>query len=66
MDGVKKVKIPAGVKLGTKVRLKGLGFPSAGKHGHRGDFYVVVSLDVPSQLTPQQRAAVEALQTVDL
>lgn len=66
MDGVKKVKIPAGVKLGTKVRLRGLGFPSAGKHGHRGDFYVVVSLDVPSELTPAQRAAVEALQTVNL
>lgn len=66
MDGVKKVKIPAGVKPGTRVRLKGLGFPTAGKDGARGDFYVVIDLLVPDSLSAAQKTAVEALQDLDL
>lgn len=66
MDGFKKIKIPPGVKVGTKVRLKGLGFPVAGRESERGDFYVVVAIEVPTQLTPDQKKAVEALQTLDL
>lgn len=65
MDGPKKVKIPAGVKPGTKVRLKGLGFPKPGKAG-RGDFYVVIELKIPEKLTSQQLSVVESLQGVDL
>ena len=65
LDGVKRVKIPAGVKPGTKVRLKGLGFPVPGSD-ERGDFYVVVDLEVPKKLTAEQKTAVEALQALDL
>lgn len=65
LDGVKKVKIPAGVKPGTKVRLKGLGFPKTGT-GTRGDFYVVIELKIPEKLTDQQKTAIESLQSVDL
>jgi len=65
MDGVKKVKIPHGVRPGTKVRLKGLGFPIPGK-AMRGDFYVVIDFDVPEELSAEQRQAVENLATVDL
>jgi curved DNA-binding protein len=65
LDGVKKVKIPPGVKPGTKVRLKGLGFPVPGK-STRGDFYVVVSFDVPATLTDEQRRAIEQLATLGL
>lgn len=65
LDGVKKVKFPAGVKPGTRVRLKGLGFPRPGGGG-RGDFFAVVELDLPSGLTAEQREAVEALQKVGL
>lgn len=66
LDGSKKVKIPAGVKPGTKVRLKGLGFPRTGQRNARGDFFVVVGLEVPKKLTQSQRSAAEALQNVDL
>lgn len=65
LDGNKKLKIPAGVKTGTKIRLKGLGFPILGQ-STRGDFYAVVELDIPSTLTDAQRQAVEGLQSVDL
>ena len=65
MDGVKRVKIPAGVKPGTKVRLRGLGFAHPGKET-RGDLLVVVDLDIPTRLTTSQKNAVAALQEVDL
>lgn len=65
MDGIKKVKIPHGVRPGTKVRLKGLGFPVPGK-ATRGDFYVVIDFDMPEDLSPEQRQAVENLASVDL
>ncbi len=67
MDGVKKVKIPPGMKPGTHIRLKGLGFPVSGKDAHaRGDFFVVVDLQVPDKLSAEQKHAVEALQELDL
>ncbi len=65
MDGVKKVKIPEGVKPGTKVRLKNLGFPKQGQ-STRGDFYAVVDILVPQKLTDSQKSAALALQNVDL
>jgi curved DNA-binding protein len=65
LDGSKKVKIPAGVKPGTRVRLKGLGWPKMGSDA-RGDFHVVVELDMPAKLTAEQKAAAEALRDVDL
>lgn len=54
LDGTKRIKIPAGIQSGTKVRLKGLGFPQPGK-GSRGDFYVQIQIAVPQQLSPRQR-----------
>lgn len=65
LEGLKKIKVPAGVKPGTKIRLKGLGFPTPGKAG-RGDLYAVADLSVPDKLSKQQQTAVEALQEVDL
>lgn len=63
-DGEKKIKIPAGVKAGTKIRLKGLGFPAAG--GAQGDLYAVIDLDVIKDLNSAQKHAIEALQEAGL
>lgn len=60
MDGTKRLKVPAGIQPGTKIRLKGLGFPHMGKSG-RGDFYVRVGIKVPEQVTPPQRKLLEEL-----
>lgn len=60
MDGTKKVKIPAGVKPGTKIRLKGLGFPLPGK-SIRGDFFAVVDYEVPEKLSSKQMDLVRSL-----
>lgn len=61
--GEKKIKIPAGVKSGTKVRLKGLGFSSG---ANTGDLYAVIDLDVTKDLNSAQKSAIEALQEVGL
>ena len=60
MDGTKRIKVPAGIQPGTKIRLKGLGFPHMGKSGH-GDFYVRIGVKVPEQLTAEQRRLLQEL-----
>jgi curved DNA-binding protein len=60
LDGTKRIKVPAGIGSGTKIRLKGLGFPRMGKGG-RGDLYVLIGVRVPQHLTPRQRELVEEL-----
>jgi curved DNA-binding protein len=60
LDGTKKIKVPASVKPGTKIRLKNLGFPVPGK-SVRGDFFAVVEYDVPESLSEHQIVAVEKL-----
>jgi len=60
MEGTKRIKIPAGIQAGTKVRLKGLGFHQAGKK-ERGDMYVRIGVKVPEKLTPRQHELLEQL-----
>ncbi len=56
IDGSKKrVKIPAGMKVGGKIRLKGLGVGS-------GDLYAVVDVQVPKAVTQEQAELLEKLQ----
>ncbi|NDE13376.1 J domain-containing protein [bacterium] len=65
-EGHKTVKVPAGVQPGTKMRLKGLGFPHPGKSSTRGDLYAILEIDVPKHLTPEQEEAVRALRDAGL
>jgi curved DNA-binding protein len=58
MEGTKRIRIPAGIQPGTKVRLKGLGFPQAGR---RGDMYVRIVVQVPEHLSARQRELLEQL-----
>lgn len=64
-QGVKKVKIPAGVKLGTKIRLKGLGFNNL-RTKAPGDLFAVISLEVTKDLTAEQKELIEKLQASGL
>lgn len=60
LEGTKRIKVPAGIQPGTKIRLKGQGFPRMGK-GERGDLFVRVNVQVPEQLTGTQRELLEQL-----
>lgn len=60
LDGVKRIKSPAGIQPETKIRLKGLGFPKKGGT-ERGDFFVTVTVAVPEALSVKQKSLAEAL-----
>ena len=56
IDGKVKYNLPAGTQPGTVFRLRGKGAPSVNGRG-RGDQYVTVQVQVPTNLTSQQRDA---------
>ncbi len=64
--GPKKVRIPEGVKPGTKIRLKGLGFPTRPGSSERADLFAVVEFNLPPRLSPKQKEAIMALQEIGL
>jgi len=55
----------AGVSPGTKMRIKGQGFPRRGDHGN-GDLYVKINVKFPASLTNQQQELIEQLQQTGL
>lgn len=59
LDGTVSLKIPPGTSAGRQFRLHGKGLPAGG--GARGDLYAVVSIQVPSHLTPGQKVLWEQL-----
>lgn len=65
-EGEKKIKVPAGVKDGVKIRLKGLGFPAAVGAKDRADLFAVVSIEIPKELNSNQIEAMEHLRQVGL
>ncbi len=60
LDGSKKIKVPAGTKHGTLQRLRGEGPPKPRGKG-RGDIRYRLEIEVPKELTEEQREAVEKL-----
>ena len=58
MTGQVRLKVPAGVKPGQKMRLAGKGMPS---RDGKGDFYVQLQVVVPPQPSDEERALYEKL-----
>jgi curved DNA-binding protein len=54
------LKIPAGTKNGTRMRLTGHGLPSM-KGSKRGDLYVRIHIQIPQHLTSEQKALAQKL-----
>lgn len=59
IDGKVKYDLPAGTQPGFTFRLRGKGAPSVNGRG-RGDQYVTVQVQVPTNLTAQQKSALLA------
>jgi curved DNA-binding protein len=59
------LKIPAGTKPGTKMRLAGHGLPAM-KGGKKGDLYVRIQAKIPKHLSDEQRKLVEKLAAAGL
>lgn len=62
IDGKVKYTLPSGTQPGTTFRLKGKGIPVLNGRG-RGDQYVSVSVQVPTNLTAAQKDALQAFGT---
>jgi curved DNA-binding protein len=60
MSGKVKLKIAAGTQNGSKMRLKGKGFPKYKQEGS-GDLYITFNVQIPTNLSPQQKELFEAL-----
>jgi molecular chaperone DnaJ len=60
LKGSKTIRIQPGTQHGTVQRLRGEGPPKT-KGSGRGDIYYRIKIDVPKQLTDEQREAVEKL-----
>ncbi len=62
LDGEITLKIPAGTKHGTILRVKGKGVPFDSRDTNkRGDLYVRVSVQIPEKLNKEAKKAVEEL-----
>lgn len=59
--GKVKLKISAGTQNGTKVRLKGKGFPVYKKEGEFGDLIITYNVIIPTNLTAEQKDLFEKL-----
>lgn len=61
LDGKVKMKVSPETQPGTKVRLKGKGFPIYKQEGKSGDLYVTYEVKLPTNLTDKQKELIEAL-----
>jgi len=60
-----RLKIPATTQHAQVFRLKGHGMPATGKSEEHGDLYATVDVQLPRDLTAEQRKHFEALQKLE-
>ncbi|MCP5533827.1 MAG: J domain-containing protein [Akkermansiaceae bacterium] len=63
LDGLIKLRIPAGSENGQQLRVRGRGLPK-GKSGARGDFHAVLQIQTPGSITTEERELWEKLRSV--
>lgn len=60
-----RLKVPAGTQAGKSFRFKEMGMPDVKRGGHMGALLATVTVQVPTRLTDQERAALEKLRDAD-
>jgi molecular chaperone DnaJ len=60
LDGEATIRIPPGTQSGKVIRLRGKGVPHLRRNG-RGDQLVILNVEIPRSLTPEQRELFEKL-----
>jgi curved DNA-binding protein len=61
-NGKVKLNIKPETQNGTKVKLKGKGFPKYKKEGQFGDLYVTYQIKLPEKLSNKEKALIQELQ----
>ncbi|MCD8166428.1 MAG: J domain-containing protein [Bacteroides sp.] len=65
LDGKVKLKIKPETQNGTRVKLKGKGFPVYKKEGRHGDLYVTYNVEIPTRLSERQKELFRELQSMN-
>lgn len=63
LDGLVKMKIPAGVRFGQRLRLANKGYPD--ENGDRGDQLVEIQIVVPREPSAEERELYEKLRQIE-
>lgn len=64
LNGKVKLKVKPETQNGTKVRLKGKGFPVYKQEGQHGDLIVTWNVEIPTRLTEKQKELFRELQRI--
>lgn len=57
--------VPAGTQCGSKIRLKNKGIVSMKNPSIKGNEYVIIQIEVPGKLSPEERAVLEKLKKAE-
>ena len=60
-----RLKVPEMTGAGRMFRLRGHGMPAVGKPDQRGDLYATVDVQIPTQLSPEERKLYEELRALE-
>lgn len=65
ITGMEALEIPAGIQNGTSLRVRGKGMPNLHPHsGGRGDEYVRIRVEVPQNLTGEQKRKLQEVAAI--
>jgi len=64
VDGEVTIKVPPGTQPGQVMRLKGNGAPRLGSPDQRGDHYVTMNVEIPKEISDEERELVDQLREV--
>ena len=65
LDGVEMVPIQPGTAYGDRVTLIGKGLPVEVNSSRRGDYYIVVKIDVPKSISSEERDILKQLEKLE-
>jgi curved DNA-binding protein len=65
MNGRVKLTIPAGTQQDQKIRLTGRGMPQLKNHQEKGDLFVKVKVQVPKNLTAEQKTLLQKIRDLE-
>ena len=64
LDGKVKLKVKPETQNGTRVKLKGKGFPRYKKEGKFGDLYITYQLEIPTGLSEREKELLKELKKI--
>jgi curved DNA-binding protein len=64
LDRKGQITIPAGAQNGQTIRLRGMGMPKVGKKEERGDLYAKLEVQLPQNLTAEEKELFEKLRSL--